>query len=693
MIKSIQMHIHKLTLTIIIGVCFACQPNESSQGNTFLEKVDGNTLGIQDDSLSLLFFNNPAKAQISKYSPVYGSVTPTGWMKDLMIEDLNQGVVGYLDQLFPGINNDDPYNTKQRGGFEDMPDMGDLVLTGAAWEKSIFWWNAETTGNWWDGFVRHAYLCGDKSIQNKAKAIVEHLLEAQEEDGYIGIYKPNLRYQHEGANGELWAQTTACRTLLGYYTLTKDKRALDAVEKAMALTMEKYGPTGNNPFYLKDSFGGVTHGLMLTDVLEQLYQLTNNKAYQDYAVYLYYSFCRYPLNDAFNDLRYSKLVDRDSLFTGHAVHVYEHFRSLALAYQYTTYPELKAALDNGLSKLDVAMLPSGAGQGNEWLAGAVADPNYTAAEYCSMLELRNSLSMLGRTLDDVEFYEAAEKLTFNAMLGSRFPGGQSICYGKLDNCTVLDGKHHGQEDVTDDIRYKYSPTHSEPAVCCVPNYGRSMPYYLEEMWTQGADGLSLNMFGPSILNTSFDGQSIQIHQITNYPIGDTIKLIVQAETSSPLQLRVRIPVWASQDFEVLSAQQTTVENGYLLFNKLWNPMEEVILVFPSEANWVSFDAASYYLQKGPLVYAQPIDYEQDVIKTYDIDGFQDFFCLPTNLEDPSFKFDFEVVNPSILTVPNDKSFFNTALLVPAQGLDQEIDTNILFVPMAGTVLRQITFDE
>ena len=213
------------------------------------------------------------------------------------------------------------------------------------------------------------------------------------------------------------------------------------------------------------------------------------------------------------------------------------------------------------------------------------------------------------------------------------------------------------------------------------------------MWTQGADGLSLNMFGPSILNTSFDGQSIQIHQITNYPIGDTIKLIVQAETSSPLQLRVRIPVWASQDFEVLSAQQTTVENGYLLFNKLWNPMEEVILVFPSEANWVSFDAASYYLQKGPLVYAQPIDYEQDVIKTYDIDGFQDFFCLPTNLEDPSFKFDFEVVNPSILTVPNDKSFFNTALLVPAQGLDQEIDTNILFVPMAGTVLRQITFDE
>ena len=263
----------------------------------------------------------------------------------------------------PASKRDDLYRTARRGGLEDVPEMGDLVLTGAAWEKSIMWWNAETAGNWWDGFVRHAFVTDHKESIAQSKAIVQNLIDSQDEDGYIGIYKPNLRYQHKGSNGELWAQTTAFRTLLGYYEITGDANALEAVEKAMALTMKEYGPDGRNPFYLENAFGGVTHGLMMTDVCETLYRITGKEAYQEFATFLYQDFSSFSVNRAFNDLRYPFLMHKDSLFSGHAVHTYEHLRSLLNAYYATGYPELEAAWNNALHKLEFLSI---AQRGRAW---------------------------------------------------------------------------------------------------------------------------------------------------------------------------------------------------------------------------------------------------------------------------------------------------------------------------------------
>ena len=46
----------------------------------------------------------------------------------MMNNDLEQGMVGHLDELYPGISKDDLYGSARRGGVEDVPEMGDLVL-------------------------------------------------------------------------------------------------------------------------------------------------------------------------------------------------------------------------------------------------------------------------------------------------------------------------------------------------------------------------------------------------------------------------------------------------------------------------------------------------------------------------------------------------------------------------------------
>jgi len=681
----------KRTVGLFVTMClFACQEKKSSQGEAFLSKIDQNEGGIVDDSEKLSFFDKPRKAKNTAFTALpTGSTRPKGWLLDIMRQDLENGIAGNLDELYPGIASDDIYHKHRRGGLDDVPEMGDLVLTGAAWEQSIMWWNAETIGNWWDGFVRHAFLLDKAKAKEQSRAIVENLLESQDADGYLGIYKKNLRYQHKGSNGELWAQTTAFRMLLAYYEFTGDERVLNAVERAMALTMEKYGEKGKNPFDLKSAFGGATHGLMLTDVCETLHRITGNTTYQDYASYLYRAFSSYSINRSFNDLRYPFLVQKDSMFTGHAVHVYEHLRSLINSYYHTGYEELELAYHNALHKLDKCILPSGAGHGNEWIYGLNANATHTAAEFCGLLELRNFYGSAIQKTGNVTFADAAEKLTYNAILGFRNADGSAITYGKPDNCYILNGKSLSQEE--EESRLKYSPTHSEPAVCCTPNYTRNFPHFLDQMWMKNETGVAALLYGPSVMQTEINGVKVHIEQKTDYPFSDTAVFEISADMPVSFKLSFRKPNWSkSIQFHGVSDQPELVD-GYYRINREWRNGDSISLIFENEVQPKEFGDGETYFQRGALVYALPIPHIEQVVKTYGIRNFKDYYCLPLDegLQNMTLPAEATAVH---LVSPNTKNLFESNTLqvtLKNGGADREV----ALVPMAHTILRKVTFEK
>jgi DUF1680 family protein len=682
-----------VVLIIVCFYCFSCKNSKTnSQGENFSENVNKVASTIVDDSDQLTFFQNPRQPLTPKFAQFpTGSVKPKGWILQMMQNDLNKGIVGALDELYPGISKDDLYNTARRGGMEDIPEMGDLVLTGAAWETSIMWWNAETIGNWWDGFIRHAFLTNNSKAIAQAHAIVNNLLASQDADGYIGIYKPNLRYQHEGSNGELWAQTTAFRAMLAYYEFTQKPAVLEAVEKAMLITMKRYGETSKNPFDLKNSFGGVTHGLMFTDVCETLYRITGKQIYQDYATYLYKAFSTYSINRSFNDLRYPFLMQKDSLFEGHAVHTYEHIRSVVNAYYNTGYPELKTAHENMLEKLTLCILPSGAGHGNEWIAKLKAHPTHTSSEYCTMVELRNSYGSLLQKTGNIEFADAAEKLTYNAMLSFRNKTGTALTYGKADNCYVLDGKHHHEHgEAKADPRFKYSPTHSEPAVCCVPNYGRNLSYFLEQMWMKTNDGIAVTMFGPSELTTEIDGTKVSIRQITNYPQSDEVTFVFAMDTPKEINLYLRKPNWTT---EIISENNLeAAQNGFYKMTKEWENGDQFTIKFNQKIQQKEALNGEIYLQRGPLVYAYEISHREETIKKYADENFKDYYCFPQN---EKYK-DLKLVADAESTFENEQSeasFYGMKTFVRTTFFDEkeQKEKTIQLVPIGKTTLRKVTF--
>jgi DUF1680 family protein len=693
------MRLHKITaimkksviIMAVLALLSCNQEKQNSQGENFSNNVNKVANTIVDDSEQLSFFKNPKQPIQPKFEQFpSGSVQPKGWIFNMMKSDLEQGIVGALGELYPGINSDDLYNTARRGGMEDIPEMGDLVLTGAEWETSIMWWNAETIGNWWDGFIRHAFLTDHKEAIQQSHEIIENLLNSQDEDGYIGIYKPNLRYQHEGSNGELWAQTTAFRTMLAYYEFTQDITVLEAVEKAMKLTIQNYGETGKNPFKLKNEFGGVTHGLMLTDVCETLYRITKNQTYQDYATYLYKAFSTYSINRSFNDLRYPFLKERDSLFEGHGVHTYEHIRSMVNAYYNTGYPQLAKAYNNMLYKLEPCILPSGAGHGNEWILKMKAHPTNTSTEYCTMLELRNSYGALIQKTGDVTFADAAEKLTYSAMLGSRNREGTAITYGKPDNCFVLDGHHHENGESKVDPRYKYSPTHSEPAVCCVPNYSRNFPYLLEQMWMKAENGIAAILFGPSKLTTQMNGYDVSIEQITNYPMSDVVTFRFTMDKPMAFDFQIRQPNW-SNGLES-NIELGDLKDGFYTVSKEWKNGDVITIKFNNEIKQHKALNDEVYFQRGPIVYAFEIPHKEETIKTYSKANYRDYHCFPS---DEEFKYlmltsdsKFELKSNS-----NYNSFYDSQWNLEGSlfNTSNNENQNVTLVPIGKTVLRRVTF--
>ena len=648
---------------------------------------------------SLSFFNNPRQEIKPLFQNVpLNEIKPMGWIKAQMQQDITQGFVGKLDELVPKIFNEDIYKTAQRKSKTDIPNAGTQVLTGAAWEISMQWWGGETQGNWWDGFMRNAFMIADKKAMAKADSFINRILASQDVDGYLGVYGKELRYQQEGDNGELWTQTTLFRLMLGYYELTKNKKVLQAVEKAMALTMSKYNATAKSPFKANTDFGGLTHGLMMTDVCETLHRITSNTKYNDFAVYLYKEFSTYPNDRNYNDMRYEYLLDADTLFVGHGAHTFEHLRSLLLAYYATNYPQLKTAYNNALHKLNYCLLPGGAGIGDEWIGGRIANADADAAEYCGMLELRNFYTSAMQKTGITEFADKAELLTFNDMQGARYSDGKGLTYCKTDNCIQLNKKspHSGFKD--EDVRYKYSPTHADAAVCCNPSYSRNLPYYVSNMWMKADDGFAAVFFAPSKLNSTYNAVAVSITEETNYPFSDAIDFIITAAAPVEFTVYIRKPNWATSMKIDAAGASVKDSNGFYRVTKKWKMGDKIHTTFQNNIQPVQALNNETFLQRGAIVYAYNIDSKNEVVQKYPVSGFTDFMVQHTN---DSFKN--IVLNTAekknafgFSYFPDTKSnnnWYSNKTYLSGKIFNSKTNSllQIKLVPMGTAVLRKVTF--
>ncbi|EAY25345.1 beta-L-arabinofuranosidase domain-containing protein [Microscilla marina] len=626
----------------------------------------------------------------------FGHIKPKGWVLEQMQRDLTDGFLGKLDELVPELTKeDDIYGQNRLSKNVKSKDLGNKSED-KKWEVQYLWWNSETQSNWRDGYIRAAVLTSNQAILEKVQKYVEHILSCQDPDGYLGIYDRELRYNFDNENGELWAQACLLRGLLAYYEATQEQKVLNAVVKAVRVTMQAYPPHASNPFGVKASFAGVGHGLIFTDVVDRLYQLTKEKVYLEYSLWLYENYSQNTLSE--QDIQYKNAINPAYKFKGHGVHTYEHIRALVTAYYASGNPSLKKALGDYLTKLEKCITPSGGPVGDEWVAERYGDATETGYEYCSIHELLDSYTHLLQKTGDMQWADKAEWLLFNAAQGARHPQESCIAYLKTDNSYAMVGKFRPgdvcQEGEVEQVRYKYSPTHQDAAVCCNPNAGRIYPYYVKSMWLRSQTGLVAALYGASVLDTEINGISLKIEQKTNYPFEQQIAFELTLDQPQTFEFCLRQPAWATGAQIHIEGSKATKQDQLWVIHKQWETGDVVTVNFEAKVEVRQDQKQDCYLSYGSLLYALPIKAERTVHKSHPVEGFYDLYYTTNENINYYFdkteagKFEHQLQQVNTENPWGDPASLLKGKLWNTQGQLQEVT----LWPLGSTILRRVTFE-
>ena len=626
---------------------------------------------------------SPVKPSFSSLK--LGEVMPSGWLKAQMERDITEGFAGHLKELAPEVGSD------IFGSGRNTPEKANFAKANA--EEA--WWNGESEGNWRTGYIMMAYLSGDAHARQETDAYVQHILETQDSDGYIGVYGPQLRYSTSPRNGELWTQACILRGILAYYELTGKPEVLHAVERAVQCSMSMYGPGKMTIFCIPgEGEGGILHGLMFTDVLERLFDLTGNPAYRDFGVWMYKDFCASTEPHSY-DMRVSSLLDLHKPWVDHGPHTYEFLRCLLGAYYSTGDPEYHQAYENALVKLHRYQLPSGAGIAMESIDARRPDPTQAYYEYCAIKELLASLVSGLQKTGAGDLGDSVEKILFNAAEGARSANGMGVAYCTRDNRYAVDGAVLGRD--------KFSPAHSDIAVCCNPNAVQIFPLYVRGMWMRTPDdGLAALLYGPSSVETKVKGVNVRVDENTNYPFSSEVSMVLSPQEPAEFSLMLRNPNWSKSTKVTCQGGTVTRKGNYFIVHKRWTKGDQVKIEFNEPIVELSASNCELYLQRGPLVYALRIPAKALSLKKYKVPGFEDlgyfpvpgadwFYALDPAQNKGDYGFTFQTDKSANLLYPFD------AAPVELEGRMINLNTGksetVSLIPMGSSLasLRRVTF--
>jgi hypothetical protein len=454
--------------------------------------------------------------------------------------------------------------------------------------------------------------------------------------------------------------------------LTKDKKVLKAVERAVQNVMDNYKHNASKPYFAKSREGGICHGLAFTDVLDQLHQITHNPVYWDYALFLYKDYSSHD-NISAKDVQFSSIMNPDYRLSSHAAHTYEHLRTLLTAYYASGNPQLGEAMKIYLKRIDELITPAGGAIGDEWINGRKADPTCTGYEYCGIFELLDAYSRVIEKTGDIHYTDQIENLLYNAAMGMRHPEKSAVTYLQTDNSYEMKGGHGEDHSWRNAKSFKYSPAHQDVAVCCAPNAGRMIPYYIQYAWLKDKEGLIASLLGSCDVNTKINNQPVSIKEITGYP--DSNRFTFEVEVKKPLlfTLKIRKPDW-NKGFTLNTEYEE--DGDFIIIRKKWSGKESIDLEFKAEIEKHTFNDEVYFTY-GRLVLALPVRHVEKPQRIY-YKQFQDFEYYPYKL----------IVYKDANEMPvKEQDEFHINLYNP---VSQRMERQTL-VPIGKTLLRQVTF--
>ena len=482
------------------------------------------------------YANNRSPLQPSHFLKLpVGSIKPEGWLRKYL-ELQRDGLTGHLNEISAWLE-------KENNAW--LTNGGDH-----GWEEVPYWLK---------GYGNLAYILGDENMINEAKTWIEAAINSQRPDGSFGPI--NMK----GDKPELWAQMIMLWCLQSYYEYTNDSRVLTLMTNffkwELSLPDDKFLED-----YWENSRGG--------DNLLSVYWLYN-KTGESFLLELAEKIHR-------NTADWTR---PSTLPNWHNVNVAQCFREPATYYMLDKDSVLLAASYNvhHLIRRTFGQVPGGMFGSDENCRMGYIDPRQ-GVETCGMVEQMASDEIMLRMTGDPFWAEHCEDVAFNTYPAATMPDFKALRYITCPNHVISDSKNHHPGIDNSGPFLAMNPFSSR---CCQHNHAQGWPYYTEHLVLATPDnGAALALYASCKATMKVgDGQQIAIHEETNYPFDEVIRLTVQTDKEVEFPLYLRIPTWANQAQIHINGQKVTtpVTSGqYACIRRTWKNDDKVELTLPMQ---------------------------------------------------------------------------------------------------------------
>ena len=399
-------------------------------------------------------------------------------------------------------------------------------------------WGAEISGNFWTGYIQHAFVLGDEEMIEKATWWVNTMMAKQRPDGYLGTYyEPDAKI-YEDYNA--WGCACAMRGLIAFYEVTGREDVLRAVHDCLL-------------WFTREWAGDKKTCYAAPFIMEPMifcYHLTGDERLlafcREYEEYL-------EGHDTFR-ISYRAFLEGDYIYTSnHTAGMGCSTRLPALVYTATGEENRLAAtrriIDNIRTK---SMHLSGAPVSvNEYL-GPVS--SIAEAEYCSFAFFNATYSYMSYITGEAKWGDYMEEMFYNAAEGARKKDERAIAYLSAPNqiyATDESSTCHSNSQV-------YAPCY--PTSCCPVNAVAVLPEFVRGLINHdGEDGVYVTAYGPCRLD--YEGMGLEVE--TLYPFRNSVKIKIHGERE--LSLYLKVPEWCEGYTVTVNGKTVTaprLDSGY-----------------------------------------------------------------------------------------------------------------------------------
>lgn len=476
----------------------------------------------------------------------------------------------------------------------------------------VFW--DSDVAKWVEGVCYCLINHPDDALREKVEKVVDRILSAQGEDGYLNphftVVQPGGRWTNLRDKHELYCAGHLIEAAITHHRATGSRRFLDGMLRYADLIERTFGRGVNQ-------LRGYPGHEEIELALIKLYRHTGNSRYLALAAYFIDERGRLPhyfdleaRRRGENPANYwakshaytqsHRPVREQDMVVGHAVramYLYSGMADLALETGDEVLWRVLQTLWEDLTQHKLYLTGGiGPSRENEGFTGLYDLPNRNAyAETCAAIGLVFWAHRMLQLDLDSQYADVMEQALYNGLLSGVSLAGDRFFY---ENPLSSEGEHHRQAFYT--------------CSCCPPNLNRVLPTIGEYLYSVGEGEVDVHLYMQSQAQLDLQGETLAILQETDYPWDGIVCLHFEMKAPMSFKLKLRKPGWCRESRAFLNGYaldlEGVLEKGYFVLERTWQPGEVLRLQFAMPAELVyphpriAADVGKAALRRGPLIY-------------------------------------------------------------------------------------------